>query len=210
MKDLFNFVAYNITMQNPANKEHIIETISRFYTKLADVTMTDFINAAEVFTLDKPTLLVKEGQRADKVYFVADGLARAYYLKDGKEITDWFAFENDFICSIAGFFENVPSSHFVETLEPATILELSKKAVFELSGKHHDFERLGRIIATQTMLSLRKRIIAIQFETAQQKYQNLINNSPDIVRRVPLTHIATYLGITLETLSRVRNQKRRI
>ncbi|SHN13466.1 Crp/Fnr family transcriptional regulator [Flavobacterium xinjiangense] len=197
-------------MENSLNKEHIIKNISQTYTKLTDNTISDYIRVSKIFTLDKSTLLVKEGQNADKIYFIANGSARAYYLKDGKEITDWFAFENDFISSIGSFFENIPSPHFIELLETTTFLEITRKDVFELSDKHHDFERLGRVVTTKTMLTLRKRIISLQFETAQQKYENLINNRPDITQRVPLTHIASYLGITLETLSRIRNQKIRI
>lgn len=197
-------------MENPLNKENIIENISQTYTKLTDTSISDFLKVSKIFTLDKSTLLVKEGQNANKIYFIAKGLARAYYLKDGKEITDWFAFENDFISSIASFFEDIPSPHFIELLEPTTLLEINRKDVFELSDKHHDFERLGRVVTTKTMLTLRKRIISLQFETAQQKYENLINNRPDIIQRVALTHVASYLGITLETLSRIRNQKKRI
>ena len=79
-----------------------------------------------------------------------------------------------------------------------------------LADKHHDFERLGRLVVTKTMLQLQHRIVAVQFETAQQKYENLLKARPDITQRVSLSHIASYLGITLETLSRIRNPKRGI
>ena len=192
------------------NIEHAIQNISQTYSKLTDNCMADFIQVANHFTKDKSTLLVTEGQYADKSYFIIKGCARAYYLKDGKDITDWFAFENDFINSINSFFENIPSPHFIELLEPTTFLEISRADIFHLADSYHDFDRLLRIIATKTMLALRNRIFSIQFETARQKYENLLIIRPDITQRVPLMHIASYLGITLETLSRIRNPRNRI
>lgn len=197
-------------MQDPSNIEFTIQNISQTYSKLTDNCAKDFMQVSKLLEADKSILLVSEGQYADKSYFIVKGCVRAYYLKDGKDITDWFAFENDFINSINSFFENIPSPHFIELLEPTTYLEISREDIFKLSNKHHDFERLLRIIATKTMLALRKRIFSIQFETAQQKYENLLNILPDITQRVPLTHIASYLGITLEILSRIRNPKNRI
>jgi len=197
-------------MENYKNLEKTIQSISQNYSKLTDKCIGDFAQASKLLTADKSTLLVTEGQHADKSYFIVKGCARAYYLKDGKDITDWYAFENDFINSINSFFENVPSPHFIELLEPTTYLEISRDDIFILSDKYHDFERLLRIIATKTMLALRNRIFSVQFETAQQKYENLLIIRPDITQRVPLTHIASYLGITLETLSRIRNPKNRI
>ena len=192
------------------NIEHAIQNISQTYSELTDSCMPDFIQVSKYFTKDKSTLLVTEGQYADKSYFIIKGCARAYYLKDGKDITDWFAFENDFINSINSFFENIPSPHFIELLEPTTFLEISRADIFHLADSYHDFDRLLRIIATKTMLALRNRIFSIQFETARQKYENLLIIRPDITQRVPLMHIASYLGITLETLSRIRNPRNRI
>ena len=193
----------------PESKE-LIEKISQLYSPLQDACKADVLKVAKISSHEKSTLLVKEGELSDKTYFIIKGCARAYYLKDGKNVTDWFAFENDFISSIKSFFQFIPSPHFIEVLEPTVLLELSRDDVFALTDKYHDFDRLGRIIVTKTMLQLQERIVAIQFETASQKYENLLISRPDIAQRVPLTHIASYLGITLETLSRIRNPKNRI
>jgi len=197
-------------MEDLLNIEHTIQNISLSYSKLSDNCVADFMKVSKLLTADKFTLLVTEGQYADKSYFIVKGCARAYYLKYGKNIIDWFAFENDFINSINSFFENIRSPHFIELLEPTTYLEISRQDIFKLSDKYHDFDRLGRVIVTKILFALRNRIFTIQFETPHQKYENLLNIRPDITQRVPLTHIASYLGITLETLSRIRNLKRRI
>lgn len=192
------------------NIDHIIESISANYSHLSEYCCADFKEHAKVLNFEKGTTLVKEGQLADKIYFIVSGCARAFYMKDGKDITDWFAFENDFMTAINSFFLFIPSPHFIEVLEQTTLLEISRVNMIKLCDKHHDFDRLGRIVSTKTMLQLQQRIASIQFETAFQKYENLLAIRPDITQRIPLTHIASYLGITLETLSRIRKPPKRI
>lgn len=190
--------------------EEIVELISNHYSHLSSNCKSDFHKASSILKLDKETTLVKEGQFADKAYFIVHGCARAFYLKEGKDITDWFAFENDFICSINSFFLNIPSPHFIEVLESTVLLEVSRENISKLSDKYREFDRLSKAIVTKTMLQQQQRIVSIQFENAQQKYENLLTIRPDITQRVALTHIASYLGITLETLSRIRSLKHKI
>ncbi len=191
-------------------KQKISQAICDHYVPLSAACIEEFIKCTNILTFDKPTLIVKEGEYADKTYFIASGAARAYYLKDGKDITDWFAFENDFISSINSFILKVPSPHYIEVLEPSILLAISRAHVDRLTMSYPEFGMLGYQIVVKTMLQLQQRIVSIQFETAQQKYDNLLNIRPDITQRVPLTHIASFIGITLETLSRIRNPKNRI
>ena len=90
------------------------------------------------------------------------------------------------------------------------LLEVKREDVNRLSDLYQAFDRLGKTIIRRTLLKLQQRVISLQFESAQQKYDNLLAMTPDIEIRVPLTHIASYLGITLETLSRIRASKIRI
>ena len=194
-------------MGKDIDSSRIVEIINDTYAPLSASCKADLTESLKVLTFSKPAVLVREGQYADRTYFIVKGCARAYYLKDGKDITDWFAFENDFITAINSFFLDVPSPHFIEILEPGILLELSKDKVEQLSDKYHDFERLTKVVVTKTLLQLQQRVVSIQFETALQKYENLLKIRPDITQRIPLTHVASYLGITLETLSRIRNPK---
>ncbi|WP_298220890.1 Crp/Fnr family transcriptional regulator [Flavobacterium sp.] len=197
-------------MDHTNDLEIAIETISKNYSPLTVDCKNDLKKASKLVCLDKSSEIVKEGQFADKLYFIVNGCVRAFYNKDGKEITDWFAFEGDFISSRNSFYQKVISNYNIELLEQTTFLEISREAILILLDKHHCFERLGRIAITKTMLQLQERIVSMQFETAQQKYENLIKLRPDILQRVPLTFIASHLGITLETLSRIRSPKNRI
>lgn len=190
--------------------EQIITNLEKSLLPLTSECKEELKNVAKILSVSKGTLLVKEGQFADKAYFIGEGSLRAYYLKDGKDITDWFAFDNDFICAINSYFLNTPSEHFIEVLETSLLLEISRKQAELLAEKYPTFDKLSKIVLTKTILQQQQRIASIQFETAQQKYENLLRISPNITQKVPLMHIASYLGITLETLSRIRNPKNRI
>ena len=87
-------------------------------------------------------------------------------------------------------------------------MEISRAETDKLSDKYREFERLTKIIITKTMLQQQERIASMQFYSAEQKYNNLLSIYPTITQRVPLTHIASYIGITLETLSRIRKPKK--
>ncbi|MCU0438658.1 MAG: Crp/Fnr family transcriptional regulator [Raineya sp.] len=197
-------------MVNHTDIKETIKHISGLYSPLSEACILDLASVSKVLSFDKPTIIVREGQFANKTYFIIKGCARAFYLKDGKDITDWLAFENDFISAINSFFLDIPSPHYIEVLEASELLEFSREDSLILSDKYHDFERLASKVITRTLLQLQQRVVSIQFETAQQRYENLLNIRPDITQRVPLTHIASFLGITLETLSRIRSPKNRI
>ncbi len=190
--------------------ETIARSICQVYFPLSKECLQDAAQNSTILHAEKNTILVREGQYADITYYLYEGCARAYYLKDGKDITDWFSFEGNFICSINSFFQDIPSPHYIEVLSPAILLAMDRESFLRLSDKHRDFDRLGKYVVTQTMLRLQQRIVSVQFETARQKYENLLKINPDITLRVPLMHIASYLGITLETLSRIRGSHKRI
>ena len=191
-------------------KEELLNAIGENYSPLSIECQEELLDKITLLKIEKGEIIVREGQFSDKAYFILHGCARAYYLKEGKDISDWFAFENEFISSIVSFFGKEPSPHYIELLQDSLIIEISRETIEKLSDKYHDFERLIRIVVTKTMLSQRERISSILFHTAKERYEHIMQIRPDITNRIPLTHIASYLGITLETLSRIRSSMRRI
>ncbi len=192
------------------NIEKILNEIGEIYSPLSNECQKEFIANSKIRIFKRGEIVVRERQYSKKAYLIVQGCVRAYYLKDGKDISDWFTFENQFMASIVSFFSNEPSPHYVEFLEDSTVIEFSKNTVEMLSKKHHDFERFISKIVTETMLGLCERLHTIQFSKADERYKQLVSIYPDITQRVPLTHIASFLGITLETLSRIRSSKKRI
>lgn len=184
--------------------DQALQSFQDHYTGLSPACAAAFRQVAEPTSVPKNTLLVTEGQNSNSMFFLLSGTARAYYVKDGKDITDWFAFENEFMCAINSYFLKVPSEHYIETLQPCEMILVKRKALGQLCTEFHEFETLSRMAITRIMLHLQRRIVSIQFETAAQRYANLLKVLPDITQRAPLGHIASFLGITQETLSRIR------
>jgi CRP-like cAMP-binding protein len=187
-----------------------IQTISAQFSPLSKISISELVNCAHLLTYKKGYKLIHEGQFSDELFFILEGAAKAYYVKDGKLITDWFAFENEFICAINSFFLFIPSPHYIELLEDSTLVMIKRNDMMNLCDKHHDIERLGRISTTKTMLQLQQRVVSLQFETAHQRYLNLLAQYPKIEQRASLGDIASFLGITQETLSRIRASQKRI
>jgi CRP-like cAMP-binding protein len=192
------------------NIEKTLNEIGEIYSPISNECQHEFIANSKISTFKKGEIVVREGQYSKKGFLIVQGCSRAYYLKDGKEISDWFTFENQIMASIVSFFSKEPSPHYIEFIEDSTVIEFTKGTVDILTNKYHDFERFISKVVTETMLGLCERLYTIQFNKAEDRYKHLLTIYPDITNRIPLTHIASYLGITLETLSRIRNPKNRI
>jgi CRP-like cAMP-binding protein len=151
--------------------------------------------------------LLRDGTVSDYLYFIASGVVRLYYHKQDREVTEWLAPGPSFFFSIQSFFERKPSHLAIHVIENAEIMALHHDDLMWLCERRHEVEKLLRRMVTKSLLLSQIRMESIQFETAQQRYQRLIEQNPDIVQRVPLAYIASFLGITQETLSRVRGAR---
>lgn len=176
-------------------------------SRLSDDTKSDLKNYLTTFEFPKNYTILKQGQVCEYLYFVDKGLLRLFYYRDGKDITDYFATEQNIIGGVNSFFSRKPSEKIIETIEPCSLIAISFDSLEKLYQKHHDLERVGRILSIKAFLSMQERIFSIQFHSAKQRYQELLRSNPSILQRVPLGHIASYLGITQVTLSRIRSQK---
>lgn len=174
---------------------------------LSDESMNAFVNTWKHWSTTKDFFLLKENTVSDYIYFIKKGVARIYYYKNGKEITEWLALDDQFFLSITSFFQRVPSYLIIQTIEPSEVYGIHHDDFMSLAAKYHDVERLLRKMVTLSLILSQIRMDSIQFESAQQRYEKLLQTTPQIVQRVPLTYIASFLGITLETLSRIRSQK---
>jgi len=134
------------------------------------------------------------------------GALRGYYNVDGKEITHWFAFEQDFVTSFHSFITSHPAVENIQLLEGSVLWAISKDNFTQLLNQHHEIERVFRIVLEKYYIRLEERYINAQFKTAAERYQYMLEQTPHIIERVPLGYIASYLGISQETLSRVRSR----
>jgi CRP-like cAMP-binding protein len=158
-------------------------------------------------TLPKNYILHQEDIICRKLYFVQEGLARIFYHKKGKDITYSFVPENTFTTLVDSFFEQKPSRYNIELLEPSVVSYIKYDDLTSLFKQSHEIEHFGRIITTEFLKSHSERLSAIQFQTAAERYETLQVRHPSVLLRANLGHIASYLGITQETLSRLRGRK---
>lgn len=151
--------------------------------------------------------LVREGSVCNHLYYVSKGLVRIYYHKRDREVTEWLAPDDSFCFSIRSFFERTPSRLIIHLLEPSELLAIHYDDLMRLCDRYHEVEKLFRRMITGSLVLSQMRMESLQFETARQRYLNLLEQFPNLLQRVPLAHIASFLGITQETLSRIRAER---
>lgn len=144
---------------------------------------------------------------SNKVYFIEEGLVRTFYVKNDKEITHHFFAENAFTMPIDSIFYSRRSPYGIEVLENSIV----RSVRFPTLEKHIEassaLEKFMRMLLIDVLRTFSDRLSALQFQSAQERYQTMLHENPDILLRAPLGHIASYLGITQQTLSVIRAQK---
>ncbi len=174
------------------------------YAPLSDEAQFALQQKFDQITLSKNEYLLTEGKICRHLYFLQQGALRGFYSLDGKEITHWFGFENDFVTSFHSFITQQPAVENIQLLEGSIVWAISKDTLFGLFDQFHEIERMVRIVYEKYYIRLEERFVNAQFKTAAERYENLLQDNPHIIERVPLGYIASYLGISQETLSRIR------
>ena len=157
--------------------------------------------------LRRKQYLLQEGDPCKYISFVEKGILRSYTIDEkGLEHIIQFAFEGWWISDQYSFLTGEPSLYTIDALEECELLLLSKEAEEEMMEKIPKMERFFRILLQNSLIAMQRRIISSLSRSAEEKYQELIVSCPTIPQRVPQHMMASYLGITPETLSRIRKQ----
>ena len=153
----------------------------------------------------KGELILKEGEVCRNIYWVARGLLRQFYYKNGKELTEYMAAEDTMCMSIESLFKEEPTRQQIQALEPTVLYALPKPALELEAVRNVNIQMLYRKILEESLIISQVHADMVRFESAQERYAKLVKRSPQLVLRAPLVYIASYLQMTPETLSRVRN-----
>lgn len=151
-------------------------------------------------------ILLLEGQVCKELGFINKGTFRMYYLSDGKEINTHFSFENEFVVNYDSFLQESPSRYFIQALEDAEIVAFNLKTLQNAYNQSQNWERFGRIMAEYSYKLTTRRVEGFMFMDAEQRYLQMMKETPHFLERVPLYHLASYLGIERESLSRLRKK----
>ena len=174
---------------------------------LTDDELLAFCDSFEVKTLDKNDFFLEEGQVCNYIGFVNLGVLIYFKSMDnGNELTTDFAFEGDWVTINQSRLNNTPSLINIKAIETTEIAVITQQNLSDLYIRIPKLERLGRILMEQSFLKIAQQSVDLQVLTAKERYESLLRNYPEIFQKVPLYHIANYLGIAPKSLSRIRKE----
>jgi CRP-like cAMP-binding protein len=177
------------------------------YNPLSKEAENAITEISSIVSIKKNKDLQPIGHTCKTIYFIKKGIARIYYFKDGIDITESFFFENSIIARVESLFTGKPSRKAIQILEDAEIIAINANKLFKLYDSFPEIERLFRKIFEAAYVETVNRIEGIQFHTAEERYNALLSEAPNVLMRVPLKYVASYLGITQVSLSRIRGHR---
>jgi len=195
------------------NFQHNIEQTSEIfrhfkkYIKLSDTLKSELTKRIVFKTFKKGELIHNADIVCTKSYFIQKGLLRTYFIKDGKEISEYFSAENEWCNSPRSFRTRQKDIYYIDAIENTDAFCLQVNDLVFLFENFPEMERYARLSMGTVFGHFLERITSLRFTTAKEKYNHFIETYYDIHHRIPLGMIASYLGITQETLSRIRAEK---
>ncbi|MBP3711136.1 MAG: Crp/Fnr family transcriptional regulator [Bacteroidaceae bacterium] len=185
-------------------RKDIAREISRIYCPLTPLGVDMLASILVPMKFQKGDTILKEGSVCNALYFVDKGMVRQYYYKNKKDVTEHFSFEGRIVFCIESLLKQEPSRLIVEALENTTLYAIPYETLLGLMVRNQEMEMLYRKILEHVAISSQEHADSQRFENAAERYERLLREKPEIVLRAPMVHIASFLQMTPETLSRVR------
>ncbi len=183
----------------------LLEKLNKFHPLSPE--LTDSVSAVtKIVEYAAGDYILKEGQVCDKACLVVKGLARSYYIKEGKDITSRFMDEGFIITSWISYYTQQPGNEFIEATEDTTLACIYYSDIQKIYSEFPEFNIIGRKQAEYGFYLAEQRTQLLRKHSAEEKYKFFLENHPTLLQRVSLKNIASYLGMNEETLSRVRSK----
>jgi len=183
--------------------KQIVSSIRKLYPMSA-MSVDELTNQMTRLELPKRHILIKSGVVEGNYYFIEKGLTRSYCLFNGNEVTSWFSQEGEITFSMFGSYQKKPGFEYVDLLEDSIVYSLSVDVLNLLYKNNLEIANWSRLLHQKAFLELELRHIAMISQSAKERYENFIKEKPDIMQRVNLGYIASFLGMSQVTLSRLR------
>ena len=155
-------------------------------------------------SLPKNAKLLEQGKICKHCYYIHKGCCRFYHTNNQHEYTHWFSFEQEIATSLSSFTAQKPSFESIELLEDSHLLSIEYERLNHLYNDYHEWDHIGRIMLEELTARFEFRIMSYYSFTAKEKCTFLLEHEPQIIQRVPMKYISSYLGIKQESLSRIR------
>jgi CRP-like cAMP-binding protein len=183
--DLKNFISRYVTLP----EEALEQVAGKFKTK----------------TIKKNDFLLKHGEICKDLVFVQRGCLRLFYLKDQIEVSVWFAFEHSSAIEIHSFISETPSTYYLQAIEDSEVWYLPKTDLNKMYNSHPPMQEMMRNFWEDVIINLLERFTALEKDSAEKRYLDLLNK-PDYLKAIPQKFLASFIGITPTSLSRIRKQ----
>ena len=177
-------------------------------TPLPPELIDDIIKYAVIKEYKKNEFILKAGKVSNYTSWIIKGLTRSYYIKDIEDITTKFLWDGAPITSVYSYYSRKPGNENIVALEDTTLASLHYDHMQYLYKTYPAFNVIGRVITEQYLYMLEIEVYNLRKQKAEDRYQFIVKHFPHLLQRVPLKYLATYLGINLETLSRIRGKAR--
>ncbi len=174
---------------------------------VSDEDLNLIVSYFRPLTLEKNELLINERQHNQRMYFVIKGCLRIFFItENGQEATRYIAFENNFATELVSFISDTHSLEFIQALEPCELLFISQKDFYHLLEIVPSWEKFYRHYLEMAYVNNTNRLMSFLTQDAMEKYRQLLNENPTVVRRLSNKIVASYLNISQETLSRLKSK----
>ncbi|MBQ9559911.1 MAG: Crp/Fnr family transcriptional regulator [Bacteroidaceae bacterium] len=183
----------------------VAREIANIYCKLSPMGIDSLSQMLVPMKFQRGDIVLPEGEICRAMYFVERGMVRQFYYKNGKDVTEHFSFEGRIVFCIESFLKQEPSRLMVEALEPTMLYSIPYEPWHISMLQNQEMEMLYRKILEHALISSQEHADSQRFENASERYARLLATKPEIILRAPMLHIASFLQMTPETLSRVRS-----
>ena len=177
-------------------------------TPLPIELINDLTKFAVIKEYKKDEFILKAGNISNYTSWILQGLVRSFYIKDIEEITTKFLWEGAPITSIYSYYNRKPGNENITALEDTVLASMHYEHMHYLYNTYPAFNVIGRVITEQYLYMLEIEVYNFRKHKAEERYQFIVKHFPHLLQRVPLKYLATYLGMNLETLSRIRAKKK--
>ena len=185
-------------------RKDIAREIGRRYCTLTPAGVETLASILVPFKVNKGERLMNEGDVCSCMYYVERGMVRQFYYKNGRDVTEHFSYEGRIVICIESFLKQEPSRLIVEALETSWVFGIPYEKLMSLIEVDKEMANLYRKILEHALISSQEHADSQRFENATERYVRLLKTKPEIVLRAPMVHVASFLQMTPETLSRVR------
>ncbi len=175
------------------------------YITLSPAEMEEITNKFKSKVVKKNDYLLKEGDTCKDLVFVQKGCLRLYYIKEDIEVSVWFAFPQSSAIEIYSFISEKPSDYFLQAIEDSEVLYLPKAALNRLYQSQPKMQEMMRHFWEEVILTLVNRFTALQKDSAEKRWLDLLN-TPSYLETIPQKYLASFIGVTPTSLSRIRKQ----